>query len=278
MRFNFHMLRATESSVPFCPVVRFVDRMSMPESPDRHSRAGPQCSYSRLKQLPLALRDGPVPDFAGYIQGSNAAAFEHLQRVAGLHRSSFRAEPQAPLYLWGPSGSGKTHLLHALASAFEEQGGRVGWFTSNDRASWIHDESWSLIVLDDCDAYDAAQQQYAFRAFVEAATQGATVVAAGRLPPVDLPLRDDLRSRLGWGLVFNLQPLSEADVRLVMERDARRRGLELSSEVVSYLLTHFQRDLKNLMAMLDRLDDFALATHRGMTVPLLKQMLAEESP
>ena len=80
------------------------------------------------------------------------------------------------------------------------------------------------------------------------------VAAAGRVPPVDLPLREDLRTRLGWGHVFALQPLAEAERRAVLRREADRRGIFLSDEVMDYLLTRFARDLKHLMALLDRLD------------------------
>jgi DnaA family protein len=102
------------------------------------------------------------------------------------------------------------------------------------------------------------------------------VAAAGSLPPVDLPLRDDLRTRLAWGHVFALQPLGEAETRAVLRREADRRGILLSDEVMSHLLTRFERDLSHLMRLLDRLDRFALAKARPVTVPLLRQMLQEE--
>ena len=85
-----------------------------------------------------------------------------------------------------------------------------------------------------------------------------------------------MRSRLGWGHVFALQPLGEAEVRAALRREADRRGVFLSDDVMSYLLTRFARDLKHLMAQLDRLDAFALASKRAITVPLLRQMLDEE--
>jgi DnaA family protein len=96
------------------------------------------------------------------------------------------------------------------------------------------------------------------------------------VPPTDLPLREDLRSRLGWGHVFALEPLSEAETRAALRREADRRGLFLSDEVMDYVLTHFTRDLKHLMSLLDRLDGFALTHKRAVTLPLLRQMLAEE--
>src|SRR5690606_21539905 len=132
-----------------------------------------------------------------------------------------------PLYLWGPAGSGKTHLLQALAERFSQQGGHVGWFSACDAAPWPHDDARSLIVFDDCDRFDDVRQHAAFGLFVDAMALGIPIAAAGRLPPVDLPLRDDLRTRLGWGHVVAMQPLSEAESRAAMRREADRRGLFL---------------------------------------------------
>ena len=95
-------------------------------------------------------------------------------------------------------------------------------------------------------------------------------------PPVDLALREDLRTRLGWGPTFALQPLSEFEVRAVLRREADRRGIALSDDVMDYLLTRYERDLKHLMRLLDGLDEFALASKRAVTVPLLRQMLLDQ--
>jgi DnaA family protein len=224
---------------------------------------------TRMRQIPLAIGLDPVRTFDSFVAGDNLAALEHLRQLTPL---------SAPTYLWGPTGSGKTHLLGAIASAWQEGGARVGAFSPASGAPWSFEESFRLVVLDDCDAFDAGQQQAAFTLFVEATTAGVPVVSAGSLPPVDLPLRDDLRSRLAWGVVFALQPLAEADARAVLRRAADQRGIFLSDEVVGYLLTRFARDLTHLMTLLERLDEFALSQKRGVTIPLLKQMLAEEGP
>ncbi len=180
-------------------------------------------------------------------------------------------QPGAPVYLWGASGAGKTHLLHSLNHDMQ-----AGWFDSTTPAPWPFDDAWSLIVLDGCDAFDDAQQQSAFVLFIDAASHGTPIAAAGSVPPVDLPLRDDLRTRLGSGLVFSIAPLGEADARAVLRNEADRRGIVLSDDVMSFLMTRFSRDLKHLMALLDRLDEFALAEHRAVTVPLLKKLFEEE--
>lgn len=220
-----------------------------------------------MKQIPLAIGIEAANSFDNFLPGANALALAHLQALG----------PQsAPVYLWGSSGSGKTHLLQALVLQYQQQGAQAGWFNAEDPAPWMFDESWSLIVIDRCDELQPDPQHAAFTLFVEATTRGVPIVAAGRLPPVDLPLREDLRTRLGWGHVFALQPLNETEMRAALRREADRRGVFLSDEVMSYLLTRFARDLKYLMAQLDRLDEFALANKRAITVPLLKQMLIEE--
>ena len=223
-----------------------------------------------MKQIPLPIAPPPAEGFDSLVVGRNAAAVQHLRGLA------VGAGASAPVYLWGDAGTGKSRLLRVLAVQCQTEGERVGWFDAADALPWVLDDGWSLVVVDRCDALDAEHQQAAFALFVEAGTQGVQWAAAGRLPPVDLPLRDDLRSRLGWGHIFALQPLAEGETRAALRREADRRGILLSDEVMDYLLTRFRRDMGHLMSLLDRLDGFALAEQRPVTVPLLKKMLAEE--
>jgi len=220
-----------------------------------------------MRQIPLAIGNEPERSFDSFVVGANLQALRHLQDLPP------RA---APVYLWGPSGVGKTHLLQAATHRAQQLGGRVSWFSQAESAPWQFEDGDALIVLDACDEFDAMQQQAAFALFVNASAEGIPVLAAGRVPPIDLPLRDDLRTRLGWGHVFALEALNESEARAALRREADRRGLFLSDDVMDYLLTRFARDLKFLMSLLDRLDEFALVHQRAVTVPLLKQMLAEE--
>lgn len=220
-----------------------------------------------MRQMPLPIGVPPEPRFCNFIAAGNEAATSHLAQLSA---------PAAPVYLWGPAGSGKSHLLHALAAGWREQGAGVGSFDARRRAPWPVEPDWSLVVVDDVQALDADQQHAAFSLFVEAAGRGLQLAAAGTWPPVDLGVRDDLRSRLGWGHVFQLRPLEEHHMRAAIRREADRRGIALGDEVMHYLLTRLPRDLSRQMALLDRLDDYALAQGRAVTVPLVRQMLAEE--
>ena len=219
-----------------------------------------------MKQIPLDIGPEPAQTFENFLPGPNAAAIDHLLALAG---------GAPPVYLWGPPGSGKSHLLRAFVQREQERGEGVAWFAGAVRTAWRPADSCEWIVFDDCEGFDGAAQQAAFSLFIDAAGSGATVLAAGSVPPVDLPVREDLRTRLGWGHVFALQPLAEPEVRSALRREADRRGTFLSDEVMDHLLTRFSRDLKHLMGLLDRLDAFSLSTKRAITVPLLKQMLAE---
>ena len=223
------------------------------------------------RQIPLAIGLAPLMALDSFVPGpssANAAALVHLRGLL--------ASPAAPIYLWGASGSGKTHLLQGLTGAWQAQGGQAAWFDPSTPMPWTLDDKASLVVLDDAPALAGGRQQAAFALFIDVAAAGVQWAAAGSVPPVDLPLRDDLRTRLAWGHVFALEPLPEADARAVLRREADRRGIWLGDEVMGYLLTRFSRDLKHLMALLDRLDEFSLAQKRAITVPLLKRMFEEE--
>jgi DnaA family protein len=221
-----------------------------------------------MQQIPLAIGLPPQPTFDSFLEGPNAQALQHLRELP---------LPAPPVYLWGPAGSGKTHLLRALAQAVQARGESVGWFDADETLPWAMAPGWTLVVIDRCEALCAQAQHAAFALFVEAASQGVQVAAAGRLPPVDLPLRDDLRTRLGWGHVFALQPLSEGQTRAALRREADRRGIFLSDEVMDHLLRRFARDMDSLMRLLDRLDHYSMARSRAITVPLVRSMLAEEA-
>ena len=225
-----------------------------------------------MKQIALDIGLAPGPTLKNFFAGPNQATLQHVQ----LWVSNDKRSP-VPTYLWGVSGSGKTHLLRAAQASLREQSCAVGWLDASVAEPAGFDESWRVVILDDVHLYTAVQQQAAFNWFVNATTpsdgQQRWVLAAGSLPPSDLGLREDLRTRLGWGHIFQLQVLSEPERRAVLRQQADDRGVFLSDEVMDFMLNRFSRDLSSLIQLLDQLDGYALQTQRAITIPLLKAML-----
>ncbi len=227
-----------------------------------------------MKQIALDIGLATGPTLQTFFAGPNAAALAHLALWLG-GKSNASARSPVPTYLWGSEGSGKTHLLKAVQAHLREQGASVGWLDASVLEPAPFDEHWAAVLMDDVHLYTAAQQHAAFNWFVNAQTFQRGVLAAGSLPPSDLKLRDDLRTRLGWGHVFQLQVLSESERRAVLRQAADARGLFLGDEVMDFMLTRFSRDLGSLMELLDLIDGYALQTKRAITIPLIKSMMEE---
>jgi DnaA family protein len=200
-----------------------------------------------MRQLPLEISRAAQPDFANFIPGPNAEA---LARVRELAQGTLA---ERILYLWGEAGCGRSHLLRAAARA-----------------------NPALVVADDVHALDAAAEQALFVAINEARDGGPAVLAAGDQPPARLALRADLKSRLAWGLVYQLAPLADADKARHLKALAAERGLLLSDDVVGYLLARLPRDMASLRAVMEVLDRYSLMRQRGITLPLVREALAEE--
>lgn len=223
-----------------------------------------------MRQLTLDIGAPAACGFGNFRVGPNRAAVEHL--LAMLDEKAGAMVP-VPTYLWGDAGAGKSHLLESVRAALGQRGRRCGWLDPETHGFAEFDEDWHALLVDDAERLDPAQQQIAFNWFVNAQTHRRWVLAAGALPPADLPLREDVRTRLGWGLVFELQPLGDDERRAVLLAHARERGLPLGDDVVEFMLRRFSRNLAHLIGLLDALDRFSLSTQRAITVPLLKTML-----
>lgn len=224
-----------------------------------------------MKQIALDIGLARGPTLASFCAGPNEAALKHLRLWAGSPTRS-----PVPTYLWGTGGSGKTHLLKAVAESLREQGASAGWLDATVTDPPEFNESWAVVLLDDVHLFTAVQQHLAFNWFVNAQSLQRGVLAAGALPPADLKLREDLRTRLGWGHLFPLQVLSEPERRAVLRQAADARGIFLGDDVMDFMLTRFSRDLGSLMQLLEQLDGYALQTKRAITIPLIKSMLENE--
>ncbi len=226
-------------------------------------------------QLALDLLAGASPSLDNFVAGPNRECLAAVRALAAGDDGSpgGTGESVRQIYLWGQPGGGKTHLARAVRAGAPDGGAPLGPeapVRAFDRAG----RQPGVFVVDDCDRLDAKRQHALFALINRVrATPGARLLATGSAPPLGLSLREDLRTRLGWGLVFELAPLADADKALALQALAGERGVMMSAEVVPYLLTHTSRDMRQLIGLFDALDRLALQRQKAITVPLVRELL-----
>lgn len=208
-----------------------------------------------MSQLILDFGPLPPPTLENFASGRNAecvAALRLLLQHLGRNDALTAAPTSRFIYIWGPAGAGKSHLATALRAERQDR----------------------LTVVDDCHLLNASSQRDLFHRFdVMIQSPDLALVAFGDQPPARLPVMPELASRLGWGIVFLLEPLDDDDLEIALKDAATARGLPIGDEVVTYLLRHTRRDMGGLKALLDRLDRLSLQSKRPVTLPLLKALL-----
>jgi len=213
----------------------------------------------RPRQLALDLVQPLRPSLDNFVPGRNAEAVAALRALAAGRGERF-------VLLWGADGSGRSHLLRAVAAS-----GPSVWIDA-ETGVMPFDPSVPIYVADDVDRYDAEGQQRLFVLQNEVrAARDAVLLASASAPPAQLAVREDVRSRLAWGLVYQLHALTDAEKEQALRTHAASRGITLPTEVLSYLMTHMPRDLSTQIAILDALDGYALAAQRAITVPLIRE-------
>lgn len=222
-----------------------------------------------MKQLLLGLEAEKPYRLDTFVTGKNDELVQLLHRVA--HRAA-TALTDRFIYVWGEPGAGKTHLLQALAAT---SGARYIDADAHSDA-FLHTCEVTLYLIDDCHKLSPDAQIAAFNLFNQVRENDSLLIVAGAAPPALLQLREDLRTRLGWGLIYQLHGLTDDEKIAALSHAANARGLMLPPGVLPYLLTHFRRDMQSLSAMLDALDRYSLETQRPITLPLLRSLLQQE--
>ena len=195
-----------------------------------------------MKQLLLDIKPAAAPSLQNFVAGRNAEAIASLEALFSNH------SPSKFIYLWGENGSGKSHLL----SACEAIGARV---------------------VDDVHLLDNDVQIALFNTYNQLKEAGNILITAGLHAPTQMGLRDDLATRLAWGLVYQLHPLNDDEKATALKQHAKERGMKLPDEVTDYCLRYLRRDLATLMAVLDALDKWSLTEKKPVSVPMLRKLL-----
>lgn len=221
------------------------------------------------QQFVLDLAGPEPPSFGNFVVGSSA------EPIAALRSLAAGALRENGVLLWGAPGAGKSHLLRATAALAAATRPIIECFAPADIAVASVPDA-ALVIVDSIDAADPLAQGRLFTLLNELPSRGGQWLAAASAPPASMPLRDDLRTRVALGLVFEIIPLSDSDKSRALSAYARERGFRLSDDVIGYLLAHGRRDMPTLVATLAALDRHSLATQRPITVPLLRDWMQQD--
>ena len=194
-----------------------------------------------MDQLLLNIHPPAEKTLDNFVVGDNQECVEALNNFINSDNNQF-------IYLWGESGSGKSHLSEALSSQ-------------------------KITIIEDVDTFNEELQIETFYLFNQHTAVGEKVLLTGSNAPAHMGLREDLSSRLSWGLVYQLKILTDTEKLLALEHHANEKGMSLNLNVLAYCMKHLKRDLPSLISTLDALDEWSLKTKKPITIPLLKQLI-----
>lgn len=212
-----------------------------------------------MRQLLLDLLPETPPRLDNYIAGGNGEA------LTGLAAWLAPESREVSLLLWGEPGSGKTHLLRASEACFSD--------AETDPDLNQIDETLLFHAVDNVEALSPNGQIALFNLFNRLRAGGGRLLTSASHPPLLLGLREDLRTRLGSGLIYRLQALTDEEKIQALASQAEARGLQLPTEALEYLLARAPRDMRSLSALLAALDRYSLEHKRVITLPLLREVL-----
>jgi DnaA family protein len=225
------------------------------------------------EQLIFELAAPEPPSFGNFLAGRNAEALAAVKALASEDVA------ETGVLLWGAPGTGKTHLLRAAVGAVEALGGSATFIADPGALLAQDPESLAarkMVAIDGIDQATPDAQARLFTLFNRLRDRGGHLIAASRLALTGLSVREDLRTRLGWGLVYEILALADADKPAALAAYARQRGFRLTDDVIGYLLAHGRRDMATLLATLSALDRYSLATKRPLTIPMLRDWWQRE--
>ena len=222
-------------------------------------------------QLTLPILSEDKKSFENFFGEGNSELIKALNE--SVSDSSHRV-----IYYYGPPGSGKTHL--ALSVTKIVQGHSVIYLSLNDER--VVPEMLSIIdvsgvvILDDIQAWagDGVGERALFTLFEQVKHANGTLLLSSFHPPekCGFGLRD-LISRLGSGLLYPIAELTENQRFTALKMRATNRGLLVSDEALTYLVTRMRRDNHELFSFLDKLDRASLKEKRKVTIPFLKELI-----
>jgi len=225
---------------------------------------------STSTQLPLQLNLNEVYRFDNFYF-SQPELHQALIALCQTDTVSF-------VYLWGEAVSGKSHLLMACA----EQAKNALYLPLTDLVQTASPdvlqsvEHLDLLCIDNLEAISQHQewQEALFHCFNRLQHSGCKLLVSATHNPATISLTlPDLRSRMATALIYQLEPLDDAQKQQALIIQAQSRGLDLPEEVANYILRHHSRDMRILMTLLQNLDKASMVEKRRLTIPFVRSVL-----
>jgi len=228
-------------------------------------------------QVPVQFEFQTNLAFASFFVGNNAEVVAQLQALAG-------SGPDQQIFIWGDSGCGKSHLLQACCQQAKAQGKDPFYFkliANNLPSPMLLEglEDVDLVCFDDVQMLAGnTDWESAMFAFYNSHRQNNhKLLLAADCPPKYLPFElPDLKTRMSWGLTLKIQALRENQIVEALTFKAHSLGFDIQPKVGRFLLNHYVHDLPALWGLLEKIDRATLIAQRKLTIPFLKQILAEQ--
>lgn len=206
---------------------------------------------------------------------------EQSDFIAASLKSVIRGEGENLVGLWGAADSGKTHLVNSCAcfarneiTSFQIYDGLL---LAQCDPEFLQDlEGCELLLIDNLDAICGHRLwEQKFYQIINQCKQGdLSLIFTLSVNPGYLEcVLDDFQSRLNWGLLLQLQSSDDRDIGRVLSYRASLLGIDLTGDVVTYLLRHYSRRLSTQIEILRILDLASLSAQKKISVPLVKQAL-----
>ena len=217
-----------------------------------------------MNQIPLDFGiPAAYPEFDKFLGRANAELIHTLRQ---------KHEPF--VYIWGPPGCGKSHILQAWSGQAAADGSTARY---SDDGNLSPDDEADALAVDNVQTLPPAAQTALFDIFNHMRNSGhGRLLLAADVPPAALPLREDLRTRMGYCLVYEVKPLGSGEKIAALTHMAAARSLKIDPQIFHYLLDHWHRDMDSLVAMFNDLADYSITLKRPITLPLLRQLLKQQ--
>ena len=201
---------------------------------------------------------------------------EKNQELVANILTLIKGKASANIFVYGDKGFGKSHLLQGVIIEGLKQDQKSVYLDLNDDVSSDIFEligDFQIIALDNVDQCNQDNEKYIFDLINKLHSTNQMIIFSSRLKPEGLSVFNDLKTRLSLASIYSLNRLDDHEIQHVIRRKLINKSLKVDQRVIDYLIKNQTRDLKKIVEIIDKLDTFSLEKKRGITVPLVRQML-----